>query len=191
MQITIRDFLTLLHGMLFGGFFLMGLCGAFMLLLDWSSARHQELHSTALPLFPAWHKAYFVALAVCGWAAVFSGAYIIYPWYRAVAPAGANLALYSKALLLSNPNTAGWHSVGMEWKEYVAWIAPMAATMVAFVAIKYRAVWNASCQVRTAMMGFAAAAFLATAIAGIWGALIDKAAPVQGGQTIQLMRSGR
>ncbi len=82
-------------------------------------------------------------MAALGWAAVLTGAYIIYPWYRAVAPAGADLALYPKALLTAHPTTAGWHSLGMEWKEHVAWIAPMAATMVAWVMIKHRAAWNA------------------------------------------------
>jgi hypothetical protein len=79
----------------------------------------------------------------------------------------------------------------MEWKEYVAWIAPMAATMVAFVLLKQRAAWNAHRQVRATVLGFAAAAFLAAAIAGGWGAMINKKAPVQGGQTYQLMGSAK
>jgi hypothetical protein len=192
MGVTTRELITLLHGMLFGGFFLMALCGAFVLLLDWSDARRCELDAAvAPPPIRMWQKVYFVAMAACGWAAVLTGAYIVYPWYRAVAPAGADLALYPKALLVSQANTAGWHSLGMEWKEYVAWIAPMSATMVAWVMTKHRAVWNASCQVRNAVMGFAAAALLAAAIAGGWGAMIDKAAPVDGGRTIQLMGNAR
>src|SRR6185312_785735 len=188
MEITLRDFVTMLHGMLFGGFFLMALVGAFVLLLDWSDSKRCEEHSMRLPPVPTWQKVYFVAMAGCGWAAVLSGAYVIYPWYRAIAPHGADLTLYPKALLLSNPNTAGWHALGMEWKEYVAWIAPMAATMVAFVMTKHRGAWNASCRVRNSVMAFAAAAFLAAGIAGGLGAMIDKAAPVQGGQAVQLMR---
>ncbi len=189
MQITTREFVTILHGMLFGGFFLLALFGAFVLLLDWSDAKRCELNAAAPPPVPAWQKAYFTLLVASGWAAVLTGAYIIYPWYRAVAPPGADLTLYPKALLLANPNTAGWHSLGMEWKEHVAWIAPMAATMVAWVMTRHRAAWNASCQVRNAVMGFAAAAFLAAAIAGGWGAMINKAAPLRGGSTVQLMRS--
>jgi len=191
MGVTSREFVTLLHGMLFGGFFLMALFGAFVLLLDWSNARQCELRASAPPPIPAWQKVYFAALVVCGWAAVLTGAYIIYPWYRAAVPAGADMVLYPKALLTANPNTAGWHSLGMEWKEHVAWIAPMAATMVAWVMTKHRAAWNESCQVRKAVMGFAAAALLAAAIAGGWGAMIDKAAPVEGGREIQLMRAAR
>jgi hypothetical protein len=79
----------------------------------------------------------------------------------------------------------------MEWKEHVAWIAPMAATMVAFVLLKHRAAWNGHRQVRTTVLGFAAAAFLAAAIAGGWGAMINKKAPVQGGLTYQILGSAK
>jgi hypothetical protein len=130
-------------------------------------------------------------MVVLGWAAVLTGAYFVYPWYRAIAPPGADLALYPQRLLISQPHTAGWHRLGMEWKEHVAWIAPMSATMVAWVMIKHRTAWNASCQVRNAVLGFAAAAFLAAAIAGGWGAMINKQAPVHGGNTVTLMGSGQ
>ena len=97
------------------------------------------------------------------------------------------MAMYPKFLLTSRASTAGWHTLGMEWKEHVAWIAPMAGTMVAWVMLKHRAAWNAQREVRTAVLGFAVAAFLAAAIAGGWGAMIDKRAPVQGGRTFYLM----
>lgn len=191
MEVTTRELITILHGMLFGGFFLMALFAAFLLLVEWSDANQCQLHAVAPPLVSAWQKVYFTLLVVCGWAAVLSGAYVIYPWYRAVPPSGADLTLYPKALLLAHANTASWHSLGMEWKEFVAWIAPMSATMVAVVMTKHRAAWNASCQVRNAVMGFAAAALLAAVIAGGWGAMINKAAPVRGGNTLHLIRSAQ
>ncbi len=180
MEITLRELVTAVHGMLFGGFFLMAAFGAMVLLLD---ARRD---ASAEPV-PRWQGVYRVAMAATGWAAVLSGAYVIYPWYRAVAPAGADLALYPKFLLTAHPATAGWHTFGMEWKEHVAWIAPMAATMVAWIMTRHRAAWNAHRQVRTTVLGFAAAAFLAAAVAGGWGAMINKKAPVQGGPIYQLM----
>jgi hypothetical protein len=190
MELTQRELVTALHGMLFGGFFLMALFGAFVLLLNLSDpdlcASEAGAHTA-----PRWQSLYLIVMAAIGWAAVLTGAYIIYPWYRAVAPPGADLALYPKALLTAHPSTAGWHSLGMEWKEHVAWIAPMAATMVAWVMIRHRAAWNGSCQVRNAVLGFAAAAFLAAAIAGGWGAMINKKAPVQGGSTIHIMGSAK
>ena len=187
MELTQREVVTAIQGMLFGGFFLMALLGAFVLLLELSSS---GLRSSIRPT-PRWRTIYLVAMVALGWAAVFSGAYVIYPWYRAAAPPGADLILYPKFLLTAHPSTAGWHTLGMEWKEHVAWIAPMAATMVAWVMLKQRAAWNASCQVRNAVLGFAAAAFLAAAIAGGWGAIINKKAPVEGGPTYQIMGSAK
>ena len=190
MELTQRELIAALHGMLFGGFFLMALFGAFALLLEQSNPERCALVPNAQS--PSrWQTVYLIITAALGWAAVFSGAYIIYPWYRAVAPPGADLALYPKFLLTAHPSTAGWHNLGMEWKEHVAWIAPMSATMVAWVMIKHRAAWNASCQVRNAVLGFAAAAFLAVALAGGWGAMINKKAPVQGSQSYQLMGSAK
>jgi hypothetical protein len=181
MELTLRELVTALHGMFFGGFFLMALFGALVLLL------HHPVPEIAAP---RWQSFYLIAMVALGWLAVFSGAYIIYPWYRAVPPAGADLILYPKFLLTAHPSTVGWHSLGMEWKEHVAWVAPMAATMVTFVLLKHRAAWNALREIRTTVLGFAAA-FLAAAIAGGWGAMINKKAPVTGGQTFQLMGSAK
>jgi hypothetical protein len=190
MELTLRELVTALHGMLFGGFFLMALCGAFVLLLEQSTPN--VCASDAAPqTAPRWQAIYLITMVALGWAAVLTGAYVIYPWYRAVAPPGADLALYPQRLLLSQPTTTGWHSLGMEWKEHVAWIAPMSATMVAWVMLKHRSAWNASCQVRNAVLGFAAAAFLAAAIAGGWGAMLNKKAPVQGGSTIHILGSAK
>jgi hypothetical protein len=61
--------------------------------------------------------------------------------------------------------------------------------MVGFVMVRHRAAWSAYGQLRRGVVGFAAVACLAAAIAGGWGALINKAAPVRGGDTIQLWRS--
>jgi hypothetical protein len=188
MELSYRELVTALHGIIFGGFFLMALGGAFLLLLQ-SDSGLSAAQAAARP--PRWLAGYLILLVILGWAAVLSGAYIIYPWYRAAAPAGAGLALYPKFLLTAHPDTAGWHSLGMEWKEHVAWIAPMAATMVAWAVIRHRAAWNASAQVRRAILGFAAAALLAAAIAGGWGAMINKKAPVLGGESYRLMGSTR
>jgi hypothetical protein len=186
MEVTQRELVTMVHGMLFGGFFLLALFGMFVLLLDRNSPDAAPNQTV-----PRWQTIYLIAMVIVGWAAVLSGAYIIYPWYRAVAPPGSDLALYPKLLLTAHPSTAGWHDFGMEWKEHVAWIAPMAGTMVAWVLIKHRAAWSAHRAVRTTVLGFAAMAFLAAAIAGGWGAMINKKAPVQGGASIQLMVNTR
>ena len=66
-------------------------------------------------------KFYLITMVVLAWAAVLIGAYVIYPWYRAVPPLGTvDLSMFPQRLLMSSPNTVGWHSLGMEWKEHVA-----------------------------------------------------------------------
>lgn len=75
------------------------------------------------------------------WLAVSIGTFVIYPWYRAAPPAAPThsaLAGYPKLLLMSQPQTAGWHEFGMEWKEHIGWLAPILVTSIAVVATRYR-----------------------------------------------------
>jgi hypothetical protein len=62
-------------------------------------------------------------MAVVARLTVITSTYIVYPWYRAKAPTGADLSMLPRNLLLSRPDTAGWHNFGMEWMEHVAWFA--------------------------------------------------------------------
>jgi uncharacterized membrane protein len=87
---------------------------------------------------------------------------------------------------MSNPATIGWHSLGMEWKEHVAWFAPISITVVAFIFLRYGRDLSNHKQLRSAVLAFAAASFLAAAIAGFFGAMLNKAAPVHGGPAIQV-----
>jgi hypothetical protein len=124
---------------------------------------------------------------VLAWGSVLIGAYVVYPWYRAVPPQGTfDLSMFPQRLLMSSPTSVGWHSLGMEWKEHVAWFAPISITTVAFVFIKYGRDLGNHRQLRSAVLCFAAASFIAAAVAGFFGAMITKDAPVHGGQTIRL-----
>jgi hypothetical protein len=58
--------------------------------------------------------------------------------------------------------------------------------MVAFVFIRYGRDLVNHKRLRAAVLGFAAASFLAAGLAGFFGAMINKAAPAQGGPTIHL-----
>jgi hypothetical protein len=87
---------------------------------------------------------------------------------------------------MSSPTTVEWHSLGMEWKEHIAWFAPIAITMVAFVFIRYGRDLANHRQLRTAVFVFTAVSFVAAGVAGFFGAMINKYAPVQGGNTIQI-----
>jgi hypothetical protein len=185
MEITLRALVTMIHGMLFGAFFLLMIFGLVVELYR-STQEAQPSHLSA-----RWHtleRLYLFKMVVLGWAAVLTGAYIIYPWYRAVPPAGiATLALYPRYLLKSSPSTAGWHDLGMEWKEHVAWIAPIAMTMVAYVWMKYQKSWREHPQVRRSVLAFALVAFAAAGVAGFFGAMLNKYAPLNGGSTIHVM----
>jgi hypothetical protein len=185
MEISTHDLWTVLHGMGFGALFMLAFSGALA-----------ELYRMAAPGAPVQPSAreqnllnlYLVAMVVLAWLTVFSGAYIVYPWYRAVPPAGtADLADYPRRLLLSSGKTSEWHNIGMEWKEHVAWLAPIAMTMVAYVTMKYGRAITRPRQMRTAVLAFTVVAFVATGIAGAFGAFLNKYAPVRGGSVIILM----
>jgi hypothetical protein len=134
-------------------------------------------------------RLYLIAMVALAWATVLTGAYAIYPWYRAAPPPGTNgLALFPQRLLMSSPSTAGWHSLGMEWKEHIAWFAPISITMVAFVFFRYGRDLKNHKQLRAGVLAFVLASFVSAGIAGFFGAMLDKYAPVQGGQTIQLIQ---
>jgi hypothetical protein len=118
------------------------------------------------------------AMAALAWLTAISGSYIVYPWYRKPAPPGADLSLYPQALLKANPLLKEWHFFGMEWKEHVAWLAPIAATAVAYIVWRYGALLASDTRLRRGVIAMFTVAFAAAAVAGGLGALITKAAPV-------------
>ncbi len=182
MEITARSLWTIVHGLGFGALYLLACVGALIDLYRFSTGTHtsSEGHQRFL-------RGYLIAMVVLAWFAVLSGAYVVYPWYRAVAPVGTtDLSMYSQRLLLASRHTAGWHSLGMEWKEHVAWFAPISITMVAFVFLRYGRDLKNHPKLRSAVWGFTLASFVAAGIAGFFGAMINKYAPVQGGPVIRL-----
>lgn len=180
MEITLRSLVTILHGMGFGALFLLAFSGAMFELgrTDQSGSvsriqRHAQI--------------YLVVMTILSWLTVLTGAYIIYPWYRAVAlPGTADLSAYPQLYLKSHPNTIGWHSFFMEWKEHIAWLAPISITMVTAIYFHYGIELRRHRALRQAVLTFVALAFFAAAIAGFSGAMINKYAPVQGGRLFHL-----
>jgi hypothetical protein len=186
MQISVREFITVIHGLLFGSFFILGIFG---IVVELTRSAYATEPSKLTAVGRSFASLYLSITAVLGWAAVLAGTYIIYPWYRAVPPAGTtDLTEFPKSLLLASNTTSGWHSLGMEWKEYVAWLAPIAITMVAYVWTKQRAAIQKYPQVRKAVLVFALVAFAAAGAAGFFGAMINKHAPVKGGSEIHLLK---
>ena len=186
MELSFRDLMTVLHGMGFGALFMLAFSGAIAVIYATAVGGSAGATVQGRAMF----RLYLVAMAALAWVTVLSGTYVIYPWYRAAPPPGArDLSAYPQRLLLSSPTTAGWHSLGMEWKEHVAWLAPIAMTMVAYVFIKYGPQLALRRGLRNAVLGFTSAAFLATAVAGAFGAFLNKAAPVRGGADIVLIKA--
>jgi len=188
MEITTRGLWTLIHGMGFGGLYLLACSGA---LVELWRRYAPGAEASATERDERFLRLYLLAMAALAWITVLTGTYKIYPWYRAVPPAGSDLAGFPQRLLMSSPDTIAWHSIGMEWKEHVAWLVPIAITMAAAVFFQYGRDLRRHPQVRNAVLCFAAVSFLAAGIAGFFGAMLVKNAPVSGGATIHLVEGGK
>jgi len=189
MEITVRGLWTMVHGMGFGALYLMACSGALVeLYRRYSSPLGPEIKIED----ERFMRFYLTAMAVLAWLTVLTGAYIIYPWYRAVPPPGTvNLAAFPQRLLMASPATSGWHSIGMEWKEHVAWLVPISITMAAAVFSQYRRSLRIHPELRAAVLGFVWISLLAAGIAGFFGAMLNKTAPVAGGPTITIVQGGQ
>lgn len=185
MEITTRSLWTLIHGMGFGALYLLAGSGA-LIELQYRFRPDNANSARALGRFFSW---YLAAMAALAWLTVLTGTYLIYPWYRTPPPAGtANLAAYPRAFLLAHSSTSAWHSIGMEWKEHVAWLVPISITMAAAVVIRHRNQLMRYASLRLTLQGFIVLSLVAAGIAGFFGAMLDKAAPVGGGASIQIVK---
>jgi hypothetical protein len=168
-HLSYREWWALIHGIIFGAFFLLafsgGLAGLWSLRTEWVTT--EGLHERIRRL-----KIGTVTMALAAWGTVITGTWIVYPWYRSKSPNSP------KSILTADPATSDWHTFGMEWKEHVAWIAPILATVAAGLVVYYGAHLARNRTVRNIAIGFFVAAFATAAVAGIFGALITKAAPV-------------
>jgi len=169
MELTGREIWGAVHGMVFGGAYLLlfagGLAGLLTLSPGVASLNNFRIHLR-------WLRGVIVAMAVMVWLTVLTGTYVVYPWYR------AKEATSPRSQLLADPLTAQWHRFGMEWKEHVAWIAPLLATLVAFIVIYYGPRLASDSRLRKIAIALFVLAFLVVGVAGLLGALITKKAPV-------------
>jgi hypothetical protein len=179
MQMSHRELWTALHGMVLGAGFLLAFTGIFTglwsLRSEWITPEGTT-HALRRLILGTW------AMAILAWLTVIVGSYIIYPWYRAKPPAGIDsllLSNYPKALLISKPETTDWHELGMEWKEHIAWFTPILATAVAYVVTHHGRRITTDHALRRMLIFFCTIAFFSAAVAGLFGALINKAAPTR------------
>ena len=183
---TYRGALTMMHGMLFGAFFLLA---SYAMLLELLRLWHPYSATPMSARGRRFENIYLAVTAALGWLAVFSGTYVVYPWYRAVPAAGADLHDYPRSLLLASSATASLHTIGMEWKEHVAFIAPIAFTALAWICYRYPNEVRRHPVVRRTLFAFGLAALLSAAIPGVTGALLNKAAPTEDPRTNTSVRA--
>jgi hypothetical protein len=174
---TVRAILTSIHGICFGCFFLLA---SFGLVVGTAAATGTDVSPLrASCRRVAFERLYLLVTAALAWVAVLSGTYLIYPWYRATPPPHAtDLRHFSRQLLVSNAATAKWHSIGMEWKEHVSFVAPIVITSVAYVCWRHRDLVVRDPQVRRLVLGFSLMAVAAAGIAACTGAFLNKLAPI-------------
>ncbi len=169
MELTDRETWTVLHGMILGATFLLAFAGG---LAGLYSLRPELLTVTGLrERLPRLTIGTWI-MAIVAWLTVLSGTYVVYPWYRDAAKTSP------RSLILADPTKAEWHNFGMEWKEHVAWIAPILATAVAFVVVYYGMRLAQDEGMRRVLVVLFVLAFGAAAIAGLFGAFINKVAPI-------------
>ena len=170
MSLSDREFWTVIHGLVLGTLFLLafsgGLAGLWSLRpsLVTPAGRIERLHRLTVGMW---------GMAVVAWATVVTGTYIVYPWYRDKAATSA------RSVLLTDPGTAAWHTFGMEWKEHVAWMSPMLATAAAFVVMWYGPRLARDNRMRRLALALFVGAFVTAGVAGLFGAFINKAAPIR------------
>ena len=176
MSMTFRELWTSAHGMVFGALFLIAFAGG---LAGLYSMRPALLTAEGIRERVKRVKLGTGLMALVAWITVLTGTYIVYPWYRAAPPEGvSDLTAYPRSLLLGNENISGWHIFGMEWKEHVVWISLILVTVVFYIVYRYGSQLAEEKELRNMTMIIYIIAFAAAAIAGLFGALITKAAPV-------------
>jgi hypothetical protein len=169
MSFTDREWWTLIHGMGFGIVFLLAFAGG---LAGLYSLRPALITPTGVAERMRRLKIGTVVMAAAAWGTVITGTWIVYPWYREDEPDSP------RSQLLADPDTKDWHEFGMEWKEHVAWLSPILATVVAFIVVYYGTNLIRHDRVRRTAMVLFVLSFLFAGIAGAFGAFITKVAPV-------------
>lgn len=187
MSLTDREFWTVVHGLILGTLFLLAFGGGVAGL--WS-LRPSLVTATGMAERIRRLKAGTWVMAITAWLTVITGTWIVYPWYReklaGEESAGCEgLGVPSdtcspRDFLLSNVsgNTEDWHKFGMEWKEHIAWTSPMLATLAAFLVFYYGPALARNRSARLLVLVVFVGAFTTAAIAGLFGALITKTAPI-------------
>jgi hypothetical protein len=189
-DINSREAWTVIHGLVLGTLFLLAFSGALAGL--WSL---RPGYLTTAGIKERMTRLYVGMWVMAGTAVltVFSGTWIVYPWYRAnlsevgadryAGCAGATIptATCSPRDFLKSDvsgDTSTWHQFGMEWKEHVSWAAPILAVAAAFLVTYYGPRLISRRWLRMAVLVMLVSAFAAAVVGGGFGAFLNKVAPV-------------
>jgi hypothetical protein len=173
MELSAKEIWTVLHGMGFGAVYLLafggGIADIFSFRPEWvtPSGVTERIRRLRIGMW---------TMAIVSWITVITGTWLVYIWYRAKPVEGLELMNFPRSFLLSRDSTKGWHTFGMEWKEHAAWIAPLISTSVAYSVTYYRERLVNLSKVRSILIWLLLIAFCSSAIAGIFGAFINKLA---------------
>ena len=170
MNLNDREFWGLIHGMGAGAVFLLAFAGA---LAGLWSLRPALITEAGVVERVRRLKIGTSVMALAAWVTVFTGTWVVYPWYREDVPDSP------RSLLLADPTTEDWHAFAFEWKEHLAWIAPLLATAVASAVLYYGRDLIRHQGVRRALIWFLTASFVIAGVAGLFGALVTKVQPVR------------
>lgn len=105
---TTREFLSLFHGMILGVLFLLAFAGG---LASLYSLRPGLVTASGLKERLFRLKAGTWLTALSAWLLVITGAYIVYPWYRAPAPERVDLWLYPRSFLTASGTAPNWRTI--------------------------------------------------------------------------------
>ena len=168
MNLTMYGWWTVLHGFVLGVLFLVAFGGGVMNLGTLGHEWTPEELARVLRRLKMW----VWTVAVSTWLMVITGTYISYVPYRAAGPASP------KSKVLAAADLAWLHTFAMEWKEHIAWAAPLLATAVVFIVTCYGADLARRNDLRRAAMVFLVLSFVASVIGCVLGFLIYKAVPI-------------
>lgn len=169
-HLTNREIWALVHGLLIGGPFLLAFAGGLVAL---AGLRSDYLTPEGISDRVTQLRIGTSVMAVMGWAIVFSGTWVLLPWYREDSPDSP------KSILLSDSSTRQWHEFADVWKTHIAFIAPMLATAAAALVVYYGKALARDRGLRNLVLGLFLGAFAVASIAALLGSLVARAAPLR------------
>jgi hypothetical protein len=169
-HLTNREMVALVHGLLIGGPFLLAFAGGLVAL---SGLRAEYLTAEGVRDRVRQLRVGTTAMAAMGWAIVFTGTWVLLPWYREDSPESP------KSVLLSDSSTRQWHEFADVWKTHVAFMAPILATTAAALVLYYGKALARDRALRNLVLGLFLGAFAIASVAALLGSLIARAAPLR------------